>query len=158
MLRRYTSVTLLFTVLFFTLQSHSKVALYQEECGSCHMAYQPRLMATSSWEKLMSAKELSDHFGEDIMFEDQLILDGVNAYLVNNSFRYPANFPGKISTSIRITDMPSLARHHRRIQKKYITQKAVGSISNCAACHTEAEKGNYDERKIIIPGYGKYND
>ena len=37
--------------------------LYQEECGSCHMAYPPGLLPGRSWEKLMTG--LADHFGEN---------------------------------------------------------------------------------------------
>ncbi len=159
MSKKYILITLFFISSFFALQSQAEISLYKEECGSCHMAYKPSLMATSSWEKLMSKKELSNHFGEDITYEDQSINNSIKEYLVSNSFRYPPNFPEvMISKSIRITDMPSIARHHRKIPKKLITQEEVKSISNCVACHVDADKGDFSEENITIPGYGKYDN
>src|SRR5690606_15412168 len=45
--------------------------LYQQECVSCHMPYQPGLLPARSWEKLMA--NLADHFGDnaELAPEDQ---------------------------------------------------------------------------------------
>jgi len=34
----------------------------------------------------------------------------------------------------------------------------VGSLSNCAACHTRADTGSFSEREIDIPEYGPWKD
>ena len=34
-----------------------------QECGECHMAFQPALLPAESWRRIMTG--LSDHFGED---------------------------------------------------------------------------------------------
>lgn len=37
---------------------------YKEACGACHMAYQPELLPSGSWTKVLS--NLKDHFGETV--------------------------------------------------------------------------------------------
>jgi len=37
--------------------------LYQQECGSCHFAYQPGLLPARSWSTIMQG--LDQHFGEN---------------------------------------------------------------------------------------------
>jgi hypothetical protein len=81
--------------------------LYKQECASCHMAYQPGLLPSASWRKLMSG--LDNHFGEnaELSTEDgQAIL----AYLAANAAdtvsqgRSPAFARTSPAGSIRITE------------------------------------------------------
>ena len=37
---------------------------YNETCGGCHFAYQPELLPSASWLKILN--QLDDHFGEEI--------------------------------------------------------------------------------------------
>lgn len=125
-------------------------ALYKKECASCHFGYQPALLNKASWEKVMG--NLSDHFGTDASLgkvESEQILN----YLVTNagSGKITAN-----NTTMQITKSPYFIKEHRKISAKLIEQKEVGSLSNCMACHTTADKGNYSERAIVIPNYGRW--
>ena len=125
-------------------------ALYQKECASCHFGYQPALLSKASWEKVMG--NLSDHFGTDASLgkvESEQILN----YLVTNagSGKITAN-----NTGMQITKSPYFIKEHRRISTNLIEQKEVGSLSNCLACHTTADKGSYSERAIVIPNYGSW--
>ncbi len=125
-------------------------AQYQKECASCHFGYQPALLNKASWEKVMG--NLSDHFGTDASLgkvEREQILN----YLVSNagSGKMTAN-----NSTMQITKSPYFIKEHRKIPAKLITQKEVGSLSNCLACHTTADKGNYSERAIVIPNYGRW--
>ena len=125
-------------------------AQYQKECASCHFGYQPALLNKASWEKVMG--NLSDHFGTDASLgkvESAQIL----SYLVNNagSGKITAN-----NTSMQITKSPYFIKEHRKISAKLIDQKEVGSLANCLACHTTADKGNYSERAIVIPNHGRW--
>ena len=125
-------------------------AQYQKECASCHFGYQPALLGKASWEKVMG--NLSDHFGTDASLgkvESAQIL----SYLLNNagSGKITAN-----NTSMQITKSPYFIKEHRKISAKLIDQKEVGSLANCLACHTTADKGNYSERAIVIPNYGRW--
>lgn len=38
-------------------------ASFKAECSSCHIAYQPALLAANDWKKIMTG--LNDHFGSD---------------------------------------------------------------------------------------------
>ena len=138
--------------------------LYAKECSSCHFAYQPGLLPERSWVKVMEG--LEDHFGTDATLEpedNKKILD----YLVNNSAEKFRNYKRsrKIDDSITRNEAPIAVsktryfeRKHREIATKLILQKEVGSLSNCMACHTTADKGSYSERDIIIPNYGRWDD
>ena len=125
-------------------------AQYQKECASCHFGYQPALLNKASWEKVMG--NLSDHFGTDASLgkvESEQIL----SYLVSNagSGKITAN-----NSTMQITKSPYFIKEHRKIPAKFIEQKEVNSIANCLACHTTADKGNYSERAIVIPNYGRW--
>ena len=37
---------------------------YKENCGACHFAYQPQLLPSGSWSKILTGR--SDHFGETL--------------------------------------------------------------------------------------------
>ena len=137
---------------------------YKMECGSCHFAYQPGLLPSRSWEKLMG--DLENHFDTDASLE----ADDTNTlieYLKSNSAEKFSNYKrsrkinnsiSKYDTPIAISDTPYFVKEHRGIQTKLIEQKEVKSLSNCMACHTTAQKGIYSERDINIPNYGKWDD
>ena len=42
---------------------------FKEECGACHFAYQPELLPSGSWGKILSG--LEDHFGEVIELDPE---------------------------------------------------------------------------------------
>ena len=121
--------------------------LYIKECGSCHFAYQPQLLPKGSWAKMMDG--LKDHFGTNATLETKEF-DDIRSYLISNS--KSGDGP------LRISQLRKFRKEHRDIPSHYISQKEVGSISNCSACHTSAEKGSYRERDIYIPNYGRWND
>lgn len=45
---------------------------YEEECGACHFPYQPELLPSGSWKKIMAG--LGDHFEEEIEIDTESIL------------------------------------------------------------------------------------
>ena len=53
-----------------------------KECGECHMAFQPALLPTESWRRIMAG--LAGHFGEDASLEPELAAE-IEAYLVQNA-------------------------------------------------------------------------
>ena len=130
---------------------------YKEECGACHLAYQPELLPSGSWEKIVAG--LSDHFGEEIAL-DQESKKIIAEYLKANSAEYSsAKRAVKIMRSLRgqspmrITDVPYIRHKHEDddIPADAFTRKSVGSMSNCIACHTTAENGIYDDDHVVIP-------
>lgn len=138
--------------------------LYAAECGSCHFAYQPGLLPERSWRKLMS--NLGDHFGEnaELSPEAQQLL---TEYLVGNAGEQD---PGKIARGLmrsippveapeRITETAYFIRKHDELPPRvWRDNPKVGSMSNCSACHTGADNGDFDEDRVRIPGFGRWED
>lgn len=137
---------------------------YQEECGSCHFAYQPGLLPTKSWEKLLTAEGLHDHFGEVADLDKdtlQVLRDYVMANAADKSMHKIAK---KITIAtedseapLRITEVRYIKRKHNDIPAKMVKDnKDVKSLSYCNACHTKAEKGIFKEDTVSIPNYPDY--
>ncbi|MDD5158266.1 diheme cytochrome c [Sulfurimonas sp.] len=138
--------------------------LYKKECGSCHFAYQPGLLPSKAWNKMML--NLSNHFGSDASLEEEDYLS-ISRYLNNNSAEKFMNYKrsAKIVDSLRageipesISKTPYIIKKHRDIKASLITQKEVKGIFNCTACHTTAQKWIYGESDVLIPNYGKWKD
>ena len=54
-------------------------------------------------------------------------------------------------TPLRITEIPYIRKKHHDISPLILKQKAVGSLSNCLACHQTAEKGIYNDDSVVMP-------
>ena len=129
---------------------------YRENCGSCHVAYQPDLLPSGSWDKILVG--LEDHFGEVIELDPESGKN-ITEYLKANAAEYSSGERGpKImrslgnQTSLRITEIPYIQKKHREISPDVLKRKSIGSLSNCLACHPTAEEGVYDDDSVTIPG------
>src|SRR5512135_2316584 len=60
----------------------AKNALWQSECGSCHVAFPPRLLPAESWRAVMSG--LDKHFGSDASL-DPVAAKEIGAFLKQNA-------------------------------------------------------------------------
>ena len=127
---------------------------YINECGSCHFAYQPELLPAKSW--LRITKSVETHFGEALSVTADSINE-INKYLINNGAdRSSAKLSGKIMKNLnvqaplRITEIPYIRKKHQDISPAILKTKAIGSISNCLACHQTAEKGIYDDDSVVM--------
>jgi hypothetical protein len=118
---------------------------YQAECGSCHVAYPPRLLPASSWRQLMGS--LDKHFGTDASIEPALARD-IGAYLEANA---GSSRRGADPAEPRITRTAWFVREHDEVPADAWRRPAVGSPANCGACHTQAESGDYRKRNLRIP-------
>jgi len=136
-----------------TKQDAASAALYQKECGSCHMAYQPSFLPKRSWDKTMDT--LENHFGTDATLDpaDHKTIQNVLAKYASNDDRIR---DAKGNIALRISETPHFVREHREIPQKMVTQAEVKSFANCTACHTKAQSGSYREREIRIPNYGRW--
>jgi hypothetical protein len=130
-------------------------AAYKEHCGACHFVYLPELLPSSSWEKIMVG--LGDHFGETIELdsESQKI---IGEYLKNNACENSsAKRAIKIMrslgsrTPLRITEIPYIQEKHHELTGDVLKRKSIGSLSNCSACHTTAERGIFEDDYVKIP-------
>ncbi len=139
---------------------------YQDECGSCHFAYQPGLLPTKSWEKLLTPEALGNHFGDHAEL-DKDTLAAIYNYATKNaadkSFhkrsRKIAQATANVEPPLRITEVRYIKRKHRDIPENMIKgNKEVKSLSYCDACHTQAVKGVFDEDSVNIPNYPDWDD
>ena len=138
-------------------------AVYQEECGSCHFAYQPGLLPVASWQRIMDG--LTDHFGENAELDNE-IAGQLRAYLVANAADRvgTGRSPGiarslQGSAPLRFTETIYFRRQHHELPARMVKgNPEVGSFSRCDACHTGAAQGNYDEHGVRIPGWGRWDD
>ncbi|WP_303906861.1 diheme cytochrome c [Thiohalomonas denitrificans] len=135
--------------------------LYQSECGACHLAYQPGLLPSRSWERLMDG--LADHFGDNAELPPDMHQE-LLAYLVANSAeKSDAKRSRRFNRSIAPDERPIsivetryfIAKHDEVPRRLVEDNPEVRSFSNCAACHRGAEEGIYDDDSIVIPGYGR---
>lgn len=118
---------------------------WKEECGSCHIAYPPKLLTADDWQKLMA--ELDNHF------DTNAVLDAEDNKEILGFLRDHAGFRNKYkASSMRISDTPWFTHEHRKISSNTWISPAVKSRSNCIACHINAERGDWSERGIRVPG------
>lgn len=120
--------------------------LWQTECGSCHVAFPPRLLPAESWQAVMSG--LDKHFGSDASLDAPSARE-IGAFLDKNAGRNRHVKSGK--STMRITETRWFEREHDEVSSPVWKNPKVKSAANCAACHTKAESGSYRERDIRIP-------
>lgn len=128
---------------------------FKQTCGACHFAYQPGLLPSGSWEKILS--NLPSHFGEEITLEEKS-KNSIKEYLQANAAEHSsAKRAKKILKSLggqaplRITETPYIREKHRKLDPSIFNKPSIGSRSNCVACHSTAEQGNYDDDFVKIP-------
>ena len=128
------------------LQPAQTNARFQQECSTCHIAYAPGLLPAESWRKMMAG--LDKHFGSDASL-DAPDNKEITAFLVNNaSNRWSAS-----AAPLRISETAWFKRKHdsHEIDPAVWKNPQVKSPANCAACHPQAERGDFSERNIKIP-------
>ncbi|MCJ7684207.1 MAG: diheme cytochrome c [Desulfobacteraceae bacterium] len=128
---------------------------YIEECGGCHFTYQPELLPSGSWDKILVG--LEDHYGEAIELDPKSKKE-IAEYLKANAAEYSsAKRAVKIMrslgdrTPLRITQIPYIQEKHHEVPPKVLERDSIGSLSNCSACHTTAKKGIYEDDYVVIP-------
>lgn len=131
---------------------------YQEECGGCHLAYPPGLLPAQSWTVIMSG--LDEHFEENAELPEDTRLE-----ILNYLGKHAAQAGDKVlrgsrdEALARITELPYFVRKHDEIPEQRVKNNpGIGSFSNCGSCHQNAVQGDFDEDRIIIPGYGRWDD
>lgn len=118
---------------------------YQTECASCHMAYEPRFLPAASWQRVMNT--LDKHYGTDAS------LDAASVKTISTWLQANAGNASRLGTppEDRITRSRWFLREHDEIPAATFKRPRIGSAANCMACHTGADKGNYDEDSVRIP-------
>ena len=128
---------------------------YKETCGECHLAYQPELLPSASWLKILN--QLDNHFGDEIEVDPDAIKT-ISDYLKTNGAENSSTKRSKKimrclgnQVPLRITDIPYIRRKHHELDPTVFKRESIGSMANCTACHITAEKGIYDDDDVKIP-------
>jgi len=126
-----------------------KDAIVIEECGACHMTFQPEMLPQRSWNAIMI--DLENHFGEDASLSTQKN-QYITAYLVANAADQQWSGSkllrglSKSTTPLRISELPYWIKEHREeVSNREWNNPKVGSKANCLACHQQADRGYYDD-------------
>lgn len=132
---------------YFPPATNAKV---QEECGSCHMAFAPSMLPARSWQHMMD--KLQNHFGDDASLDPKVAAE-ITDYLISHAAdqggqRYGRRLlrgivPG--DARLRITELPYWVRKHRKVPAQEWASPEVRTKANCSACHTQAERGYYED-------------
>jgi nitrate/TMAO reductase-like tetraheme cytochrome c subunit len=119
---------------------------YEAECASCHMAYPPGLLGQKNWQSIMSG--LDKHFGTDASVDAKTESE-ITQWLLKHAAskqKYSAFAPEN-----RITKTSWFIRKHDEVRADVWKRAGVKSPANCMACHTDANKGDFNEDNIRIP-------
>jgi nitrate/TMAO reductase-like tetraheme cytochrome c subunit len=115
------------------------------ECGSCHIAYPPQLLPAHSWRALMAG--LDKHFGTDASLDPQTAAT-ITAFLEQNAGRKRSL---SAASALRISETRWFVHEHDEVPAYVWKSPKVKSPSNCTACHSNAEQGDFNERSVRIP-------
>lgn len=121
-------------------------AKMQAECAGCHMVYPAGLLPAASWKKVMGG--LDKHFGTDASLPAADTKE-ITDYLV----KYASNRWTASTAPLRITEGEWFKTKHnsREINPAIWKRESVKSPANCAACHSAAAQGDFEEDRIRIP-------
>jgi cytochrome c553 len=121
-------------------------AAYRAECGSCHVAYPPALLAAPGWNRMLAS--LDRHFGTDASV-DAAALRSIRAFV-------SARANPRDSAEPSAADLPRISRRrwfvkeHREVAQRW-SDPNVKSAANCAACHARAADGDFSESTLRVP-------
>lgn len=108
---------------------------YKAECAACHVAYPPGMLPASSWRRLVT--HLPNHFGTDASLDPAAVKE-LSTWLSANAAtgRRAAESPPED----RITRSAWFTRQHDEVPAATWKRASIKSASNCAACHTGADR------------------
>ncbi len=119
---------------------------YKTECAACHVAYPPGMLPATSWQRLMTG--LPNHFGTDASLDPAAVKE-LSTWLSANAA--PDRRAPEPPPEDRITRSAWFTRQHDEVPAATWKRPSIRSASNCAACHTGADRGDFNEHKVRIP-------
>lgn len=122
---------------------------YQQECAACHLAYPPGMLPAPSWRRLID--NLPRHFGTDASLDAAGVKEIGDWLQAHSASGRRSQRDGAAPPEDRITRSAWFLREHGEVSAATWKRPAVKSASNCAACHTRADQGDFSERNIRIP-------
>lgn len=129
---------------------------WQQECGSCHIAYSPALLPRASWRRLMAG--LDRHFGDNASLDPATQADILKFLEANAADSGTSPMGRRVmqgmdakDAPLRLTETRWFVHKHDEVPRATWSRKSVGSAANCAACHPKAEQGRFDDDSVRIP-------
>ncbi len=119
---------------------------YTQECAACHIAYPPGMLPARSWQHIMSG--LDKHYGTDASL-DAATVTQLSQWLQTHAGTYKR--VNEEPPQDRITRSAWFERKHRNIDAAVWKHASVKSAANCAACHTGASQGMFDDDNLRFP-------
>jgi mono/diheme cytochrome c family protein len=119
---------------------------YQQECSACHIAYPAGMLPAASWARMMGS--LNKHYGTDASLDEASVRE-ISGWLKVNAGTYKR--VSEEPPQDRITRSAWFVRKHRKLDDTVWKLASVKSAANCAACHTGADKGVYNESDLKFP-------
>ena len=110
------------------------------------MAYPPGLLPAQSWQRLMNG--LDKHYGSDASLDKTTQLQ-ISTWLTANAGTYRR--VQEAPPQDRITRSAWFERKHRKVDTSVWKLASVKSAANCGACHTGAERGDFDDDNLKLP-------
>jgi mono/diheme cytochrome c family protein len=119
---------------------------YRQECAACHTAYPPGLLPARSWQRVMG--NLQHHYGTDASLDPDTVRQ-LDQWLQAHAGwdKRSAEEPPQD----RITRSAWFERKHRKVDPAVWKLPSVKSAANCAACHTDADAGRFDDDRLRLP-------
>ena len=139
-------------------------ALYQQECGACHFAYQPGLLPARSWRRVMA--DLENHFDDSAELDPAdgaaittwLLANAADTSNYHRSRAIAASIAAN-DTPLRVTATRYFQRKHDEIPTRLVSgNPKVGSFSACQSCHRNAAQGRFNEHEVSIAGFGRWDE
>ena len=119
---------------------------YQQECAACHVAYPPGMLPAASWKRVMA--NLPKHYGTDASLDPATVQE-LGTWLSANAGSYKR--VREEPPQDRITRSTWFIRKHDEVSAATWKLPAVKSASNCIACHSGANQGDFNEHQVHIP-------
>lgn len=129
---------------------------WREACSTCHVPYHPSLLPKRSWQAHFAQPQ--DHFGVQWEFDPRTLAQ-IGAFVAGNAaenglteaaYKINLSIPAG-QTPLRITDTPYWIDKHATLDAAVWDNPAVGTRSNCAGCHRDAEIGTYEDAAMRLP-------
>jgi mono/diheme cytochrome c family protein len=134
-----------------SVQPRTTLPLYKQECAACHMAYPPGLLPAKSWARIMGG--LDKHYGSDASL-DAAAVQQISRWLQAEAGTYKR--VAEAPPEDRITRSAWFVSKHRKLDPQVWKHASVKSAANCAACHTGADRGDFDDDGVKMPaGLGR---
>ncbi len=131
---------------------------FQAECGSCHVAFPPQLLAADDWRRVM--RSLDKHYGDNASLDEKTrqILEDFHVRNAGKASKVGAGGTARTGEPPRLTQTDWFRREHRKVSAADWQDAKVKTPANCAACHTKAAEGSYREREITMPDGRRWKD